>query len=49
MAGTIDLTIGDTKVTAVKSGDVQFIPRGVTHQLTNTGQQDFELIAIALK
>ena len=34
---------------AVKSGDVQFIPRNVTHQLANTGTQDFELIAIALK
>jgi quercetin dioxygenase-like cupin family protein len=49
MAGTIDFTIGGKKVTAVKSGDVQFVPRDVTHQLTNTGKQDFELIAIALK
>jgi quercetin dioxygenase-like cupin family protein len=49
MAGTIDLTIGDRKVAAVKSGDVQFVPREVTHHLTNTGRQDFELIAIAVK
>jgi len=49
LAGTIDFTIGGKKVTAVKSGDVQFVPRDVTHQLTNTGTQDFELIAIALK
>lgn len=49
VAGTIDFTIGDRKVTAVKPGDVQFIMRDVTHQLTNTGRQDFELIAIALK
>jgi quercetin dioxygenase-like cupin family protein len=49
MAATIDFTIGDRKVTAVKPGDVQFIPRDVTHQLMNTGKQDFELIAIALK
>lgn len=49
LAGTIDFAIGDKRVTSVKSGDVQFIPRDVTHQLTNTGTQDFELIAIALK
>jgi mannose-6-phosphate isomerase-like protein (cupin superfamily) len=49
MAGTIEFIIGGTKVTAVKPGDVQFIPRDVTHQLMNTGKQDFELIAIALK
>jgi len=49
LAGTIEFTIGDKKVTAVKPGDVQFVPRDVTHQLTNTGKQDFELIAIALK
>ena len=49
IAATIQFTIGDRKVTAVKSGDVQFIPRDVTHQLMNTGKQDFELIAIALK
>ena len=49
MAATIEFTIGDRKVTAVKSGDVQFIPRDVTHQLMNSGKQDFELIAIALK
>jgi quercetin dioxygenase-like cupin family protein len=49
VAGTITFTIGDKKVTAVKSGDVQFVPREVTHQLANTGKQDFEIIAIALK
>ena len=49
MAATLDFTIGDKNVTAVKSGDVQFIPRDVVHQLTNAGKQDFELIAIALK
>ena len=46
---TVDVTIGDKKLTAVKSGDVQFVPRDVTHQVMNTGKQDFELIAIALK
>jgi quercetin dioxygenase-like cupin family protein len=49
VAATVDVTIGEKKVAAVKSGDVQFIPRDVTHQVTNTGKQDFELIAIALK
>jgi len=49
VAATIEFTIGDKKVIAVKSGDVQFVPRDVTHQLTNSGKQDFELIAIALK
>ena len=49
LAATIDFTVGDKKVTAVKAGDVQFVPREVTHQLMNTGKQDFELIAIALK
>ena len=49
LAGTIEFTIGDKKVTAVKPGDVQFVPRDVTHQLKNSGKQDFELIAIALK
>jgi quercetin dioxygenase-like cupin family protein len=49
VAATVDITIGENKVAAVKSGDVQFIPRDVTHQVTNTGKQDFELIAIALK
>ena len=49
LAGTIEFTIGDKKVTTVKPGDVQFVPRDVLHHLTNTGKQDFELIAIALK
>jgi quercetin dioxygenase-like cupin family protein len=48
-AGTLDLEIGGKKVTTVKSGDVEFVPREVTHHLTNAGKQDFELIAIAVK
>lgn len=48
-AGTIEFTVGGKKVTAVKPGDVQFVPHDVMHALTNTGKQDFELIAIALK
>ncbi len=49
LAGTIEFTIGDKKVTSVDPGDVQFVPRDVVHHMTNTGTQDFELIAIALK
>lgn len=49
VAGTLDLAIGDRKVTSVKSGDVQFVTRNVTHHLKNTGKQPFELIAIAVK
>ena len=49
IAATIEFTIGDRTVTAVKPGDVQFVPRDVTHQLTNAGKQDFEIIAVALK
>ena len=49
LPGTLDLAIGDRRVTTVKSGDVQFVPKDVTHHLMNAGQEDFELIAIALK
>ena len=48
-AGTVDLGIADNKITSVKPGDVQFVPRDTTHYVINTGKQDFELIAIALK
>jgi quercetin dioxygenase-like cupin family protein len=49
VAGSIEFTIGDTTVTSVKPGDVQFVPHDVTHQLRNSGPEDFELIAVALK
>jgi len=49
ISGTVEITIAGKKLTAVKSGDVQFVPRDVVHAVTNTGKEDFELIAIALK
>lgn len=49
IAGSVDGAIGDRTFTALKSGDVQFVPKGVTHHVGNTGKQTFELIAIALK
>ena len=48
-AGTLELVIGARTVADVKPGDVQFVPRDVTHHLKNTGRQPFELIAIAVK
>lgn len=48
--GTIDFQIeGKKPVTAVKAGDVQFIPKNTTHHLKNTGTKPFEIIAIAVK
>src|SRR4051794_7367761 len=48
--GTIDLAVeGGKTLTSVKSGEVQFVPKNTVHHLKNTGQRDFELIAIALK
>ena len=48
--GTIDFSVeGGKTVTSVKSGEVQFVPKNTVHHLKNSGQRDFELIAIALK
>ena len=47
--GTVDLGVGDKKITSLKIGEVQFIPREVDHHLTNTGAQPFALIAIGVK
>jgi quercetin dioxygenase-like cupin family protein len=48
-AGTIELVIGDRKITSVQPGEVQFVARDVVHSLKNTGKLPFELIAIAVK
>jgi quercetin dioxygenase-like cupin family protein len=48
-SGTVDLEIGDRKITSVRSGDVQFVPHDVTHSLANTGTKAFELIAVGVK
>jgi quercetin dioxygenase-like cupin family protein len=47
--GTIELGIAGRKITSAKPGDAHFVPRNTTHSLSNSGKQDFELIAIALK
>lgn len=49
MDGTVDIQIGDAKVSAVKSGDVQFVPREVVHFVANKGKTEFALIAVAIK
>lgn len=49
MAGAVDFRIGDTRITSLVPGQVQFVPREVTHHLKNTGLGPLELIAISLK
>jgi beta-alanine degradation protein BauB len=48
-SGPVILQIGDRKITSLKSGEVQFVPRDVTHYLGNTGTTEFEIIAVAVK
>ncbi len=49
IAGPVDWTVADKRVTALSVGDVQFVARDVPHQLRNTGRAPFEMIAIATK
>jgi quercetin dioxygenase-like cupin family protein len=49
ITGPVDFGAGDKTLTALKSGEVQFVPRDVVHHVANTGKQPFELIAIAVK
>jgi quercetin dioxygenase-like cupin family protein len=49
VSGNVTVTIGDKKLTAVKSGDVQFVSKDVVHSVANTSGQEFELISVALK
>lgn len=49
MDGTVDIEIGNAKISAVKSGDVQFVPRDVVHYVANQGKTEFALIAVAVK
>ena len=49
MSGPVTMQIGDTKITSVKSGEVQFVPHDVTHFVANTGKTAFELIAVGVK
>lgn len=49
MAGPVEFRIGAARITTLAPGEVQFVPRDVTHHLKNTGTKAFELIAISLK
>ncbi len=49
LSGPVDWTVAGRRVTQLDAGDVQFVARDVAHQLRNTGQGPFELIAIATK
>lgn len=49
VAASVDFAVGETRLTAFRPGEVQFVPRNVTHHVKNTGTQPFELIAVALK
>ena len=49
VSGPVEFVMGDTKVTSLKAGDVQFVPKEVVHYVKNIGQQPFELIAITVK
>lgn len=49
IAGPVDWTVADRRVTQLGVGDVQFVARDVPHQLRNTGRGPFEMIAIAAK
>jgi quercetin dioxygenase-like cupin family protein len=49
LSSPVDAAIGETKLTSLKPGEVQFVPKGVVPHVGNTGTPPFELIAIALK
>jgi len=49
VSANVTVTIGDRKVTSIKSGDVQFVSRDVVHSVANTSGADFELVSVALK
>ena len=45
-----DVIVGKgKKVRAHKAGEVEYIPMGITHQLTNTGAAKTRFIVIAFK
>jgi quercetin dioxygenase-like cupin family protein len=49
MSAPVELVNGNSKVTSLKAGDVQFVTREVVHSVKNIGKQPFELIAITIK
>ena len=48
-SGPVSMQVGDRKTTSLKSGEVQFVPRDVSHYVGNTGNAEFVLIAVAVK
>ncbi len=48
-SGPVVLLIGDRKITSLQAGEVQFVPRDVTHSLGNAGETLFEIITVAVK
>jgi len=48
-SGSVDWMLGEESIRGLSLGDVQFVPKGVSHQLANIGEVPFEVIAIALK
>ena len=48
-SGPVDVGNGATTLATWKAGEVQFVPKDVTHHVGNRGTVPFELIAIALK
>ena len=49
VAGSVEFALAETRITSLKAGEVQFVPRRVVHSVKNTGKQPFELIAITIK
>lgn len=45
----VEFNIGGTIVTRLRAGEVQFVPRDVTHSLVNTGRAGMSFITVALK
>jgi quercetin dioxygenase-like cupin family protein len=48
-SGAVDVGVGTTTLTSWRAGDVQFVPKDMTHHVGNKGTAPFELIAVALK
>ncbi len=48
-SGPVIMQIGDKKITEIKAGDVQFVPRDVSHFVGSANNTEFEVIAVAIK
>jgi quercetin dioxygenase-like cupin family protein len=50
VSGAVEFMMApSTKLTSLKAGEVQFVPKEVIHYVKNTGTQPFELIAVTIK